>query len=180
MQKWSKYSLTPLPALPSSADCYLSGAFLSFFSCTFYALRMNSSIPSAWNRVLHQICYVKYLMLIFFFYTLVDSFITLVTSPFALMPTEIMTVSACSFSHVHPCSPNISPKCSSCYSTVPSFFSLPCSFPKNGWLIHLVNPYSLIMMWQNFPVFIAKFNFNIIFLSLKINYKAPRNWKYGW
>lgn len=61
-----------------------------------------------------------------------------------------------------------------------SFFSLPCSFPKNGWLIHLVNPYCLIMIWQNFPVTTVKFKFDVIFLSLKIKCKAPRNWKYGW
>lgn len=100
-------SLTPLPELPSSAACYLSclsGAFLSFFSCTFYALRMNSSIPSAWNRVLHQFCHIKYLMLVFlfciFFYYL--GHILLCINAYR----NYDSVSACSFSHVHPCSPN--------------------------------------------------------------------------
>lgn len=62
-------SLTPPPALPSSAACYLScfsGPFLSFFPCPFYALKMNSSIPVL-ETVLHQFCHVKYLLFNFFF-----------------------------------------------------------------------------------------------------------------
>lgn len=70
---------------------------------------------SALNRVFYQFCWVKYLFIFFFIYVYsyinmcVYSCITLVTSPFAWMSTETITVSACSFSHVHSCSPKISP-----------------------------------------------------------------------